>query len=105
MSELVDLAIQSDERGKAIDRCIVTLNHYGHEVTDDVSETIDHVCTALAAAVAERDRLRDALRDALVLLENGDFANGVTHFGLDEGAMAAGHMIERLRQALWEGEP
>lgn len=60
---------------------------------------------AVGALIAERDRLREALRDALVLLENGDFANGVTHFGLDEGAMAAGHMIERLRQALGEGEP
>jgi hypothetical protein len=52
--------------------------------------------------VEENARLREALETSLLLLEHGDFTNGVTDgtATIDEGATKAGWMIDEIRQVL-----
>lgn len=51
--------------------------------------------------LAQIAELRDALKDILDLcLSLGDFKNGVTHNGIDEGEVYAGRIFDKASAAL-----
>lgn len=46
------------------------------------------------------EELRQALEDAITVIEHGDFKNGNTAYGIDEGESMAYGMVDRIRNVL-----
>lgn len=85
------------------------------EIYQNQTALITGLCSALNCApgliaftfhelVEENQKLLNALKDAVLLLEHGDFRNGVEHNGIDEGDVRAGEMIDRIHLVINAGE-
>lgn len=64
------------------------------------ADFIQHAREDVPALIAALKTTQEALKDARLLIENGDFSNGVSEYSADEGVLMTQPFLDRIDAAL-----